>query len=343
MRTASLEYTLKTRSWILILTAATVCGLLTFDTAALGQEVRNAIRDYRDDRVFNYQPSDPQHRGKLFNTHTKHYGKFYNCDGQENKRNSPYICWKPHYENDFTPRVGFCENLRRDITEIKQRISDGAGNCPSSCSCRECRLGQRQPTYHPQQHAYPSNCPCAQCAVSGGSPTISTAGSSTTVSTAHSQTIQPSCNCPSCRLSSSSSQAAFRRQSGINHGPEHLAQSVSIPASNQNLTVAPSDRKKRYGLVSGRIFDPVSAAQASTATRKNLDQVNLAPRLPFESEEVQVAPPSPQATLAARIKASAVEPPTVTGSKSSTLEKPANLISPRVVEKTEFWKQFKLF
>jgi len=80
MRIALFKCTLKKHCWILILIASSICGVLTVDTTgAYGQEVRNAIRDYRDDRVFNYQASDPQYRGKLFNVHTGHYGRFYNC------------------------------------------------------------------------------------------------------------------------------------------------------------------------------------------------------------------------------------------------------------------------
>ena len=144
---------------ILISIVATVSALGFLCSLANGQELRKAIRDYRDERIFNYQPNDPQYRGKAFNVHTKHYGHFYNCDNQEDKRNSPYIYWRPHYENDFPPRIGFCENLRRDIIEIKQRISDGASGCRGSCACQQCQSVSHQVPHHQVS-------PCVQCAVS---------------------------------------------------------------------------------------------------------------------------------------------------------------------------------
>lgn len=119
------------------------------------QEFKKFLRDYRDERIYNYTPTDPNFRGKVFRVHTKHYGAFYNCDGEENKRNSPYICWKPHHERVFPPRLGFKENLRRDIAEITQRINDGGcGTCAQGCDCAECQ--QVAP-------AVESTCSCIDC------------------------------------------------------------------------------------------------------------------------------------------------------------------------------------
>jgi len=118
------------------------------------QEVRKAVRDYKTDRVFNYQPTDPSFRGKLFNIQTKHYGKFYNCDGEEAKRNSPYICWKPHTDKDFPPHVRMIDCIRQDLSEVRQRVKDGAGACyKENCSCSQCQ--SVQPV---------ESCGCAQCA-----------------------------------------------------------------------------------------------------------------------------------------------------------------------------------
>jgi hypothetical protein len=64
---------------------------------------------------------------------------FYNCDGEEDKRNSPYICWKTHYEKDLPPRRGLWRGLKIDISQVRQRIRDGAGDCcPSGCNCLRC-------------------------------------------------------------------------------------------------------------------------------------------------------------------------------------------------------------
>ncbi|MFT5302565.1 MAG: hypothetical protein ACI814_003381 [Mariniblastus sp.] len=119
------------------------------------QEIRKTIRDYGTDRVFTYAPGDPWNRSKMFNVQTGHYGKFYNCDGEESKRNSPYICWKPHTDRDFPKRVGLIEQARRDLTEVKQRIFDGAGPCAPDCGCSKCTSAPA-PT---------SACGCAQCAL----------------------------------------------------------------------------------------------------------------------------------------------------------------------------------
>ena len=121
---------------------------------ANAQEVRKAIRDYKTDRVFNYQPSDPWNRGKMFNIHTKNYGKFYNCDGEENKRNSPYICWKPHTDKDFPTHVRMIDCIRNDLSEVRQRIKDGAGACyAENCNCSECQSCQQ-----------PQSSDCNECA-----------------------------------------------------------------------------------------------------------------------------------------------------------------------------------
>lgn len=112
-------------------------------------EARKARNDYRDDRVFRYQPEDPWTRSKLFKTHMGHGGRFYNCDGEEQKRYSPYICWKLHFENDLPPRQRFLDCLGCEIAEIKQRIMDGAGACyrTDSCNCDECQTVRQSQSY----------------------------------------------------------------------------------------------------------------------------------------------------------------------------------------------------
>ena len=130
-----------------------VCFQLVISNSE-AQEIRNAIRDYKTDRVLNYQPSDPWNRGKLFNIHTKNYGKFYNCDGEESKRNSPYICWKPHTDKDFPTHVRMIDCIRNDLSEVRQRIKDGAGAClEDNCNCSQC-----------QSYQQPQSNGCAQCA-----------------------------------------------------------------------------------------------------------------------------------------------------------------------------------
>jgi hypothetical protein len=94
--------------------------------SANGQEVIKALRDYRSNTPRNYTPTDPNERGRIFNMHTGHAGAFYNCDDEEAKRNSPYICWKGTYQKS-TPHRGLWRGLKMDIAEVKQRIHVAVG------------------------------------------------------------------------------------------------------------------------------------------------------------------------------------------------------------------------
>ena len=145
-------------------------GLIAFlseSTTSAQQPVRNQIQktraevnqvkiDYRDGRPFQYQPSDPWTRSKTFKTHIGHGGKFYNCDGEEDKRNSPYICWKTHHEYDLPPKQKFWPSLQCEIAEIRQRIRDGAGACcqdQGTCDCQTCQSGDVAPSSYEMQNS----------------------------------------------------------------------------------------------------------------------------------------------------------------------------------------------
>lgn len=135
--------------------AATLSALTILSDATQGQELRKALNDYRNERPFNYQPSDPFVRSKAFQVQTKHYGLFYNCDNEECKRNSPYICWKTHYEKDFPTTMSVRERIRHEVAQVKQRILDGAGMCAAGCDCQQCQTPSNQ-----------GGCQCSEC--SGG-------------------------------------------------------------------------------------------------------------------------------------------------------------------------------
>ena len=138
---------------LLVFFAVLICLQIHSSLSINAQEIRKTINDYRRGHVFNYHPNDPLNRSKLFNIHTRNYGKFYNCDGEENKRHSPYIYWRAHTESDFPPRVGIFERAKRDIEEVKQRYRDGAGACAKNGQCESCTNAHR--LGHPVQ--------CAQC------------------------------------------------------------------------------------------------------------------------------------------------------------------------------------
>ena len=111
--------------------------------SAVSQEVRKSIRDYFSGPI-TYSPIDPETRSKVFQAHTGHSGLFYNCDGEECKRNSPYICWKTNSESQFPPRRGWWRGAKLDLAEVRQRISDGAGEgCRPNCQCRDCMAAQQ--------------------------------------------------------------------------------------------------------------------------------------------------------------------------------------------------------
>lgn len=92
-----------------------------------------------------YAPDDPWTRGRWWLRQTGHFGKFYNCDCEEKKRCSPYICWKKS-DSPFTGGR-FFQSLKCDWLSMKQRIIDGSECCGGkrcrkqpgkSCHCGSC-------------------------------------------------------------------------------------------------------------------------------------------------------------------------------------------------------------
>lgn len=104
-------------------------------------QLSQVLNDYKYDRPLQYAANDPWTRSKLFNRQTKHYGFGYNCDGEECKRESPYICWKNHTENDLPCKTGWWQRLNQTAAEIKQRIADG--NCVKCAQCDPCQRCQQ--------------------------------------------------------------------------------------------------------------------------------------------------------------------------------------------------------
>ena len=93
---------------------------------ALGQ---NLYQDSHVNRTGHYSPSDPWVKGHVFRTHTGHDGLFYNCDGEEDKRCSPYIRWPQRPCDDLL-------SLKRVHQERVQTIHN-AINRVQMGSCRE--------------------------------------------------------------------------------------------------------------------------------------------------------------------------------------------------------------
>ena len=229
---------------ILSLFVCLVASSLMFD-ATQAQEVRKAIRDYRTERPITYSPSDPWTRGKVFNTHTGNYGWFYNCDGQEDKRNSPYICWKTHYEKDIPPRRGFWGGIKMDVAAVRQRVNDGAGACcQSDCQCAECN--QTSSNGHVES--------CQLCE-------SQTAMDATATSLA---TSVPT------RIGKQEVEVA------------KTASSSSKPVASKKL-LGLSPAKPKYGLVSGGTVTDLSESQSVAEKPKSVSKVQVAERFDWFS------------------------------------------------------------
>ena len=109
-----------------------ICGIFLLNlfstNVSEAQEVRKTIRDYLSGPV-SYSPDDPWYRSRLFNQHTGHYGRFYNCDGEECKRYSPYIDWKTNCDPLWPDRIGFVKGFRLERYQVAQRRDDGGCGC----------------------------------------------------------------------------------------------------------------------------------------------------------------------------------------------------------------------
>jgi hypothetical protein len=85
-------------------------------------------------RQYDYAPELPGGiRGAIYRETTGHNGRFYNCDGEENKRCSPYIDWSTNCHREWLPTWGSV--IRQDICEVKQRVRSGScrdGHCEES-------------------------------------------------------------------------------------------------------------------------------------------------------------------------------------------------------------------
>jgi hypothetical protein len=105
-------------------------------TNAFGQLIAGQVRaDYRQPTC--YGPSDPNFRSRLFLEQTGHSGRYYNCDGEEDKRFSPYIYWT---SVDNTEHVRTWWNvLKCDIREVRQRVQWGNCSGCESCQCSHCQ------------------------------------------------------------------------------------------------------------------------------------------------------------------------------------------------------------
>lgn len=92
-------------------------------------------RDYR--QPMTYSPADPFSKGLVYRLQTGQAGKYFNCDGEEEKRYSPYIYWTTVC-NHTHPKT-YCSVLLRDLHEVKERVRAGSCRGGQYCTCGECQ------------------------------------------------------------------------------------------------------------------------------------------------------------------------------------------------------------
>ena len=131
-----------------IFTTVLACGLFTtvlsLPNLVVAQHQIPAVQDYRS-APYPYSSHDPWTRSNVFNAHTGHAGFFYNCDEEECKRYSPYICWKNFCGAQLPARRGLWGGLKFDLAQVRRRIRDG------SCAADGCD----SPNCHPATVSLP--------------------------------------------------------------------------------------------------------------------------------------------------------------------------------------------
>lgn len=147
-----------------ILSCVCAFGFIFGNSCEAQWNPRQIRAEYDNNTLIQYAPDDPSTRSRLFNLQTGHAGAFYNCDGEEDKRNSPHICWKTANGDRWHRTFWDVLNWRKDKKEIAQRICDGAGACCSSGNCNICNQQQPGSIVHPGviQETAPT-CGCSSC------------------------------------------------------------------------------------------------------------------------------------------------------------------------------------
>ncbi len=122
---------IKTR---IVLTSLLVTVTMAFVTTAVAQEVRKTMRDYVTEPCRPYSPDDPCQRSKWYRLQTGHFGFAYNCDGEECKRNSPYLYWTAPTNRPLPPYHRWLREARCDLREALGRVADGnCASCETAC------------------------------------------------------------------------------------------------------------------------------------------------------------------------------------------------------------------
>lgn len=102
--------------------------LLAGPSEASGQ---NVYQDYWANRTGSYSPQDPWQKGHVFRTHTGHDGLFYNCDGEEEKRCSPWIRWGYRPCDDVFSPTRIRNDYKQSVCDALERLK--LGSCQDAC------------------------------------------------------------------------------------------------------------------------------------------------------------------------------------------------------------------
>ena len=143
---------------IVTLTLISIVFSMLAQSAVHGQngELRKTIDDYVRSACRQYSPDDPCQRSRAYATQIGHRGLFYNCDGEECKRNSPYIFWNQAHHSTLPTAKKLRTQIRCDLLRVFQRLEDGACGCDGQ-TCHQPGCDSRC------QQAAPA-CDCPSCA-----------------------------------------------------------------------------------------------------------------------------------------------------------------------------------
>jgi len=137
----------------LTLFSLTLAFALSANNQCDAQLLSKIRSEYGKNSSLTYGPDDASVRSRFFNLHTGQSGAYYNCDGEEEKRHSPYIKWKTVTGSSLPPLFWDIRQWKKDRAEIGQRLCDG-GCCDQRqkkggllkkrsrcCCCDSCQSG----------------------------------------------------------------------------------------------------------------------------------------------------------------------------------------------------------
>ncbi|MDB2686129.1 hypothetical protein N9Y42_02860 [Mariniblastus sp.] len=235
-----------------------------------------------------YAPDSPVRENQLFRYQTGHYGFAYNCDGEENKRNNPAICWRKADQCQLPRRMGCLERVRHEASQVSRRILDGM--CDSGCE--NCRRQKRQVS---------QSCGCQSCLAKQDGSTNQPTHSSTLIA---SEQSLPEQSLPEQTVASVERQPVSnnRRRSGL-VGMTRLASSTEQVewAAGQSVTsgkeVLPNSRDSHETSrpTMGSLRPPV-ARITSVSVGSGLNSVVEPLNESTASDVAEASPPTPSSS-----------------------------------------------